>query len=244
MLGEIHRRKPSAGAGEPPRSAPRDSGALSAVELGAYGGLKAELEQLKRDKKVLVEEVVRLRQAQLSSEAAMHSMQHRLGATEARQQQMIAFLAQAMQHPAILAQFPGAGPAIHRIDDGRRKEGRRGCVWRELGRLFEYTLIHNRSKPMKPPLSSFFFFFCLLARCAGRKKRRGRSGVRGMTGDHELESEGSDTEAASPLGSAAEVGGDRRMIVHAGAGGGGSSQGGAQGGGARARLARGPVQVM
>lgn len=119
MLGEIHRRKPS-GSVVDGRPSHRDAGALSAVELGAYGGLKAEVEQLKRDKKVLVEEVVRLRQAQLSSEAAMHTMQHRLGATEARQQQMISFLAKAMQHPAILAQFPGAGPAIHRIDDGRR----------------------------------------------------------------------------------------------------------------------------
>lgn len=65
-----------------------------------------------------------------------------------------------------------------------------------------------------------------------------------MTGDHELESEGSDTEAASPLGSTADVGGDRRMIVHAGAGGGGSSQGGGQGGGSLADLASAFMQLM
>ncbi|KFM23918.1 Heat stress transcription factor A-1d [Auxenochlorella protothecoides] len=124
LLGGIVRRKPAADVGRPGGSAPgRDAGALSAVELGAYGGLAAEVETLQRDKRLLVTEVIRLRQAQAGTEATLHGLQHRLDVTEARQQQMVGFLAKAMHHPALVQQFMGGAPALQRIDDGRSDEG-------------------------------------------------------------------------------------------------------------------------
>ncbi|KAL6754311.1 hypothetical protein V8C86DRAFT_362561 [Haematococcus lacustris] len=90
MLREIHRRKPASsaqpsggGAGNAASNcslaSPKCDASLSAalpipiimptpahaaVEVGAYGGFHQELEGLKRDKNVLMMELVRLRQAQ------------------------------------------------------------------------------------------------------------------------------------------------------------------------------------
>ncbi|KAL6768493.1 HSF1 [Auxenochlorella protothecoides x Auxenochlorella symbiontica] len=134
LLGGIVRRKPAADVGRPGGSAPgRDAGALSAVELGSYGGLAAEVETLQRDKRLLVTEVIRLRQAQAGTEATLHGLQHRLDVTEARQQQMVGFLAKAMHHPALVQQFMGGAPALQRIDDGRRRKKRRGGRARAAG---------------------------------------------------------------------------------------------------------------
>jgi hypothetical protein len=47
------------------------------------------------------------------------AVQDRLERTEARQQQMIAFFAQALQHPALVQHIVTASPAIKRIEDGR-----------------------------------------------------------------------------------------------------------------------------
>ncbi len=58
-LKDIHRRKPTGGTSS---SAHRNQQA--AIEVGQYGGLSDEIEALKRDKNILMMELVRIRQQQ------------------------------------------------------------------------------------------------------------------------------------------------------------------------------------
>ena len=132
LLTEIHRRKPtsgdrarggSGGGGGGGAAAAHD---YAALEVGAYGGLSAEVDSLKRDKHLLVQEVIRLRQAQQAADDEIRSLSDRVEVTEQRQQQMIAFFAQALQHPALIQHFVASSNAIKRIEDGRRRKKRRG----------------------------------------------------------------------------------------------------------------------
>jgi hypothetical protein len=45
---------------------------------------------------------------------------------EQRQQQMVTFFAQALQHPALVQHFVASSPSIKRLEDGRRRKKRRG----------------------------------------------------------------------------------------------------------------------
>lgn len=97
LLKNIHRRKPvQIQQLSPPLG--------SCVEVGKFG-LEGEVERLKRDKNVLMLELVRLRQQQHNTECEMQTMNQRLQATEQRHQQMMSFLAKAMQNPSFLAQL-------------------------------------------------------------------------------------------------------------------------------------------
>lgn len=71
------------------------------IEVGHYG-LHQEVEQLKRDKNVLMQEVIRLRQQQQDSNEVLVDLQDRLEMQEQRQQQMIGFLAAALQNPGLV----------------------------------------------------------------------------------------------------------------------------------------------
>ena len=98
----------------------------AALEVGAYGGLAAEVDALKRDKHLLVQEVIRLRQTQQQADDEIRSLSDRVELTEQRQQQMVAFFAQALQHPALVQHLMSSSPVIKRIEDGRRRKKRRG----------------------------------------------------------------------------------------------------------------------
>lgn len=74
------------------------------VEVGKFG-LEEEIERLKRDKNVLMQELVRLRQQQQTTDHQLQTLGKRLQGMESRQQQMMSFLAKAMQSPGFLAQF-------------------------------------------------------------------------------------------------------------------------------------------
>ncbi|PWA95945.1 Heat shock factor (HSF)-type, DNA-binding [Artemisia annua] len=74
------------------------------VEVGKFG-LEEEVERLKRDKNVLMQELVRLRQQQQTTDNQMQSMVKRLQGMEQRQQQMMSFLAKAVNSPGFLAHF-------------------------------------------------------------------------------------------------------------------------------------------
>jgi heat shock transcription factor len=117
LLGEIYRRKPSAAE----RGQRRSEDHHSAIEVGAFGGLQQEVDSLKRDNKVLMSEVIRLRQQQQDENERIAMMEERLQLSEQRQQQTIAFIGKALQHPALVQHFLSASPAIRRIDDGRRE---------------------------------------------------------------------------------------------------------------------------
>eukprot|EP00250_Pteridium_aquilinum_P019462 c24442_g1_i1 orf=800-1813(+) len=75
------------------------------LEVGNYGGMQGEIEGLRRDKNLLMSEVVRLRQQQQSTQQEISALSQRLQNTEQKQQQMMTFLAKAMQNPSFVAQF-------------------------------------------------------------------------------------------------------------------------------------------
>ncbi|PPR82793.1 hypothetical protein GOBAR_AA37922 [Gossypium barbadense] len=61
-----------------------------------------EVDRLRRDRRVLLMELVKLRQQQHNTRAYIKAMERRLQGTEKKQQQMMSFLASAMQNPAFL----------------------------------------------------------------------------------------------------------------------------------------------
>ncbi|XP_010540762.1 PREDICTED: heat stress transcription factor A-1d isoform X2 [Tarenaya hassleriana] len=101
LLKTITRRKPAHGH---QHSHGQNSSVGACVEVGKFG-LEEEVERLKRDKNVLMQELVRLRQQQQSTDNQLQKMVQRLQGMEQRQQQIMSFLAKAVQNPHFLAQF-------------------------------------------------------------------------------------------------------------------------------------------
>ncbi|CAI5988226.1 unnamed protein product, partial [Closterium sp. NIES-65] len=130
LLRTIQRRKPASQTGAAatnsslphghPHSPASLHGALpvpaspSLVEVGKFG-LEGEVERLKRDKNVLMLELVRLRQQQQQQASTMQVMEQRVAMNEQRQQHMMTFLAKAVQNPAFLAQL-----MQHQTDHAKR----------------------------------------------------------------------------------------------------------------------------
>ncbi|XP_020236147.1 heat stress transcription factor A-6b [Cajanus cajan] len=76
----------------------------SCVEVGQFG-LDEEVDRLRRDRQVLMVELVKLRQQQQNTRAHLQAMEGRLKRTEQKQQQMMNFLARAMQNPNFVQQL-------------------------------------------------------------------------------------------------------------------------------------------
>ncbi|KAI7743978.1 hypothetical protein M8C21_001745 [Ambrosia artemisiifolia] len=105
LLKSIARRKSASGHTQPPQQPHQQTSSVGAcVEVGKFG-LEEEVERLKRDKNILMQELVRLRQQQQTTDNQMQSMVQRLQGMEQRQQQMMSFLAKAVNSPGFLAQF-------------------------------------------------------------------------------------------------------------------------------------------
>ncbi|XP_021893607.1 heat stress transcription factor A-1d [Carica papaya] len=106
LLRSITRRKPAHGHvhQQPQQTHGQNSSVGACVEVGKFG-LEEEVERLKRDKNVLMQELVRLRQQQQATDNQLQTMAQRLQGMEQRQQQMMSFLAKAVQSPGFLAQF-------------------------------------------------------------------------------------------------------------------------------------------
>lgn len=106
LLKNINRRKPSNAHTQQQQQQPNiPSSAVGAcVEVGKFG-LEEEIERLKRDKNVLMQELVRLRQQQQGTDHQLQTLTQQLQGMEQRQQQMMSFLAKAMQSPGFLAQL-------------------------------------------------------------------------------------------------------------------------------------------
>jgi len=98
LLKMIRRRKSSHQAQAPQQSLDH------CVEVGRFG-LDGEMDGLRRDKKVLILELVKLRQQQQNTKNHLQSMENRLKKTEQKQQQMMKFLARAMKNPNFLQQL-------------------------------------------------------------------------------------------------------------------------------------------
>ncbi|TKY70043.1 Heat stress transcription factor A-1d [Spatholobus suberectus] len=106
LLRTITRRKPAHGHNHQQAQQPhgQSSSVGACVEVGKFG-LEEEVERLKRDKNVLMQELVRLRQQQQTTDSQLQAMVQRLQGMEQRQQQMMSFLAKAVQSPGFFAQF-------------------------------------------------------------------------------------------------------------------------------------------
>ncbi|CAG7889486.1 unnamed protein product [Brassica rapa] len=74
------------------------------IEVGKYG-LDGEMDSLRRDKQVLMMELVKVRQQQQSTKMDLTLLEDKLKKTESKQKQMMSFLARAMQNPDFLQQL-------------------------------------------------------------------------------------------------------------------------------------------
>uniref|UniRef100_A0A5B7CCM2 Heat stress transcription factor n=1 Tax=Davidia involucrata TaxID=16924 RepID=A0A5B7CCM2_DAVIN len=74
------------------------------VEVGRFG-LDAEVDRLRRDRQVLMVELVKLRQQQQSTRTYLKAMEQRVEATETKQRQMMGFLARVIQNPSFVQQL-------------------------------------------------------------------------------------------------------------------------------------------
>ncbi|KAG8636749.1 hypothetical protein MANES_15G032900v8 [Manihot esculenta] len=68
------------------------------VEVERFG-VDGEVDRLRRDKQVLMMELLKLRQQQQNTKACLQLMEHKLKRTETKQQQLMGFLPRAIQNP-------------------------------------------------------------------------------------------------------------------------------------------------
>ncbi|KAF7804718.1 heat stress transcription factor A-7a-like [Senna tora] len=94
------------------------------VEVGRFG-LDEEIDRLRRDKQVLMMELVKLRQQQQNTRAYLQAMEQRLQGTEVKQQQMMAFLARAMKNPAFIHQLLQQKDKRKELEEAITKKRRR-----------------------------------------------------------------------------------------------------------------------
>ncbi|KAJ4828591.1 hypothetical protein Tsubulata_004943 [Turnera subulata] len=118
LLRNIKRRK------TPSQPFSQQQSSDSCVEVGRFG-LDGEMDRLKRDKQVLMMELVRLRQQQQNTKAYIQAMEQRLQGTEIKQQQMMQFLARAMQNPAFLQQLVQQKEKRKELEEAMTKKRRR-----------------------------------------------------------------------------------------------------------------------
>lgn len=118
LLKNIKRRK------APSQPLPPPQALGPCVELGRFG-LDGEFERLIRDKQFLMMELVKLRQQQQNTRAYLQAMELRLEGTEKKQQQMMSFLARAMQNPAFLQQLVQQKEKRKELEEAMTKKRRR-----------------------------------------------------------------------------------------------------------------------
>lgn len=95
LLKNIKRRRP------PSQPFPQQHGLGPCDEVG----VESEIDHLRRDKHILVVELVKLQQQQQDTRTLLEAMEERLQGTVQRQQQMMTFLARAMQNPDYIHQL-------------------------------------------------------------------------------------------------------------------------------------------
>ncbi|KAL9265180.1 Heat stress transcription factor A-2b-like protein [Drosera capensis] len=119
LLKNIKRRR------APPQPIPLQQGIVEpCVEVGRFG-VDAEVDRLKRDQQVLTMELVKLRQQQQNTRAYLQAMEQRLLGAEMKQQQMMNFLARAMQNPTFLQQLAQQKEKRKELEEALSKKRRR-----------------------------------------------------------------------------------------------------------------------
>ncbi|CAL9095967.1 unnamed protein product [Musa acuminata var. zebrina] len=118
LLKTVKRRKP------PSYPPPRQQSTGPFLEVGHFG-LDGEINRLKRDKNILMAEVVKLRQEQQNTRGELQAMEERLQCTEQRQQQMMNFLARALQSPDFFQQLVQQQGKRKELEEAISKKRRR-----------------------------------------------------------------------------------------------------------------------
>nr|KYP46062.1 Heat stress transcription factor A-6b [Cajanus cajan] len=118
LLANIRRRK------HPSQPCPSQQAQGHCVEVGRFG-LDEEVDRLKRDKQVLMLELVRLRQQQQNTKSYLEAMEKRLRGTEIKQQQMMAFLARALKNPTFIQQLLQQKEKRKELEEAMSKKRRR-----------------------------------------------------------------------------------------------------------------------
>ncbi|CAK8573656.1 unnamed protein product [Lathyrus sativus] len=77
----------------------------SCVEVGGFGLDGIEVDRLRRDRQVLMVELMKLKQEQQNTRTHLEAMEGRVKRNEQKQKQMMHFLARAMQNPNFLQQL-------------------------------------------------------------------------------------------------------------------------------------------
>nr|GEU96310.1 heat shock factor protein HSF8-like [Tanacetum cinerariifolium] len=83
---------------------PQTSSVGACIEVKKFG-LEEEVERLKRDRNILMKELVRLMKQQQTTDNQMQSMVERLQGMEQRQQKMMSFFAKGVNSPGFLSYF-------------------------------------------------------------------------------------------------------------------------------------------
>ncbi|XXG51204.1 hypothetical protein AAC387_Pa02g5029 [Persea americana] len=128
------------------------------VEVGKFG-LEEEIEGLKRDKNVLAQELVKLRQHQQSTDLLVRDLRRRVQGMEQHQQQMLSFFVMAMQRPGFFAQLLQQNDRL--LSDASKKrrlpaleQGIEDVHASAGGQIVKYEPLKNEnSKPLIMPVS-------------------------------------------------------------------------------------------
>ncbi|WVZ07596.1 hypothetical protein V8G54_020942 [Vigna mungo] len=118
LLANIRRRK------QPSQPSSSQQGQGHCVEVGRFG-LDEEVDRLKRDKHVLMMELVKLRQQQQNTRSYLEEMEERLRGTEIKQQQMMSFLARALKNPTFIQQLLQQKEKRKELEEAMSKKRRR-----------------------------------------------------------------------------------------------------------------------
>ncbi|KAL1539860.1 heat stress transcription factor A-1-like [Salvia divinorum] len=113
LLKTINRRKTSHAQSQQQNVQVQNPPVPSCIEVGKFG-MEEEVERLKRDKNLLMQELVRLRQQQQTTDSQLQTVGQRVHVMEQRQTQMMSFLAKAMQSPGFVSQL------VHQQNDNSR----------------------------------------------------------------------------------------------------------------------------
>uniref|UniRef100_A0A6M2EFI0 HSF-type DNA-binding domain-containing protein n=1 Tax=Populus davidiana TaxID=266767 RepID=A0A6M2EFI0_9ROSI len=117
LLKSIRRRKA-------PQTQTSQQALEACVEVGTFG-LDGEVNRLRRDKQVLMVELVKLRQQQQTTKACLQLIEQKLKRTENKQQQMMSFLARAMQNPNFVQQLAQQKEMRKELEEAISKKRRR-----------------------------------------------------------------------------------------------------------------------
>jgi heat shock transcription factor len=98
------------------------SGGHTALELGAFGNLTEEVDQLKRDRMVLLKEVMRLRLEQDDTVAQMRMMEQRVQQNEQFSAQMRSLLETLQQNPKLAMEFGEQLNNVSRFAPRKRRQ--------------------------------------------------------------------------------------------------------------------------